>query len=152
MLGFVACLGFAACGPHNGPTVFRPFANTVDTQPLGEAVASHVGTPALGAMSVPHAYRWFPVDGRELWVWVACRGAGDSRACAVVVGKQDGQRLRLLAIEPSGWSAATLSDGADRAQLMAQGDDGRGLWRQIVAYDAEHDAVTFSRKQYSEGM
>ena len=49
-----------------------------------------------------------------------------------------------MAVEPSGWSIATLSDGADRTQILAMGDDGRGTWRQMIMFErisAEKDTL-----------
>jgi hypothetical protein len=106
----------------------------------------------MGNVEVPRLYRWNPVDGRELWVWVACRGGGMSRTCAVAVGAPEGGNVRVLAVEPSGWGMATISDGADRTILLAQGDDGHGLWRQLIQYDRDRGDVTFTRKSYAESM
>jgi hypothetical protein len=139
----------AACGPQNGPRVFGMVTNA-DANRLGTMVAERVGTAEMGSVSVPRVYRWSPVDGRELWIWVACRGGGASRACLVAVGTPGGQRV--MAVEPSGWSIATLSDGADRTQILAMGNDGRGTWRQMIMYDRDHDDVTFSRKWYADAM
>ena len=144
------CL-MAACGPQNGPRVFGVLSGA-DTARLGESVATRVGTPEMGAVSVPRVYRWSPVDGRELWVWVACRGQGDSRACVLAIGAPEMGAALVLAIEPVGWSIATLSDGADRTMLLALGDDGRGSWRQMIMYDRDRSDVTFSRRGYADGM
>lgn len=85
-------------------------------------------------------------------VWIACRGGGMSRACVVAAGVAEADRVRVAAVEQTGWAIPTVSDGADRAQLMAQGDEGRGTWRQMLVYDAESGRVSFSRRVYSDGM
>lgn len=144
-------LAIASCGPFNGSRVFSRDQSGVDTARLAEPVASRVGTADQGAVTIPQVYRWSPVDGRALQVWIACRGAGMSRACAVAVGVLDARQLQLLAVEQTGWALPTVSDGPDRAQLMAQGDEGRGTWRQMFAYDRDSGRVSFSRRVYSEG-
>jgi len=101
---------------------------------------------------VERVWRWRPADGTELLVWVACRGAGDGRACVATVGRAGDGGVAMLAYRAVGWSVPSASVGADRAALLLQGDDGRGGWMQTVAWDSASGSVVFERLVYPGGM
>lgn len=136
--------------------VLQRGAGSVSHDVLQAAIEHRVGIPELGPARVERSWRWNVGHGDPLLVWVTCRGGGDTRACAVTVGRAVDGNVQVLANEPAGWSVPVISETADRNELVVTGEDGRGTWRQTVRYrthpEGGHETIAFSRRQYSDGI
>lgn len=121
------------------------------------AIEGRVGTDELGPATTIATYRWRPRAGEEIWLLVACRGAGGARACSVGAARggmqpDAGRYIEVMGVESVGWARPQVGGTADRAELVIAGEDGRGNWRQAVHFVADGRAARFGRRVYVDGM
>ena len=122
-----------------GPPL-EPFGAPASIPATGDALLTALGSrlPASGdpdaAGEVDGAWRWRPAPGAELLVYVACRGAGDTRGCVLAVAQVADGSVTLVGAAPAGWDPPTVALGADATDLAVTGQSGRGDFGQDVHY------------------
>jgi hypothetical protein len=84
-------------------------------------------------------------------VWLTCRGNGDARACVLSAGRLRDGRATVVGWQNVGWSQAVVGDTANPSELVIEGDDGHGTWRQALRYEQEGASVHFDRRYYADG-
>lgn len=159
VLGLGACSGWRTSGPAVPDP--EPFF-AAERLPFEEgawlrAIEGRVGSEEQGPATTLATYRWRPRAGEEIWLLVACRGAGGSRACAVGAARggthpDAGRYIEVMGVESVGWSRPQVGGTADRAELVLAGEDGRGNWRQAVHFVSEGRTAQFGRRVYVDGM